>query len=167
AAAMLHQILGALQKRPEFSVSGKCVQQPPIFIGSLFTKNPQRAGRYVLILRSDETQGRFPVLFPAISGKYASPNEVLRAVSHINAELVGTVDPTEALVNKLLERPPRGFLDGKQTHWGHSVLVYRVDGIAAGYPAAARIIKPPPLPRFSLRPGDCAGAFQGSPQRGL
>jgi hypothetical protein len=76
----------------------------------------------------------------AVSRQDASPNEILRAVSHIDTKLIGAVDPAETPVNELFEGLSTGFFNGEQTQRGQAVLVYRIDGIPAGYPTAVCVV---------------------------
>src|SRR5271165_4590646 len=111
----------------------------------------------------DSTRGHFPKLIQLVFGEYAPPNQILCAIDHSDPEFVRAIEPTQALVNRITEVLAAGVLGSKQTHRSHAMLMHRINGIATRYPTVARVVKPPPLPEFSLRVADGFGALQRGP----
>src|SRR5579872_5095992 len=116
----------------------------------------QRASRRLFPHQSTRTGGIW-IRFRRLD---ASPCNARVAVQKVLMQFVRPTKPAQASVDVYVEIRATCFLESKQRHWSHAVLVHRVHRIMFHHSAGYCVIVPPPLAEGALQAANRTGASQ-------
>src|SRR5690606_11702677 len=78
------------------------------------------------------------------------PDDTAIGLDQAHAELIVPIEPIDAPRDGLSGMDPQALLQRQEGHWGHAVLVHRIDRVEVDQAARVDVVVPRPLAQWSL-----------------